>query len=280
MGTDAHLFTKDPSGLPVYEGRMISFYDHRAKNYISGAGKSSKWTSTLPFDDPVKGIRPQWYIPESSLPTKLERSWTRYRVAWQRIANPRRSRCLTALVIPRGVVCGDSVFTLSFPPGEEWRYPLWLAQANTLLMDYIARRRVALNMTFTTVNTLPFVDLLPDSDTAVQLIDRVLRLTCVSPELNDFRTQVLASVDLPRSLGTPPASEEADRARLSAEIDALIAKNCFDLTRKEYEHILDDFAKLRELEEKPAPKGLGEYRTKRLALEAFDELSRNSKGGG
>ena len=44
MGNDAHLFTKDPAGLPVYEGRMVDFYDHRAKTYISGAGRSSKWT--------------------------------------------------------------------------------------------------------------------------------------------------------------------------------------------------------------------------------------------
>jgi hypothetical protein len=42
MGNDRHLFTEDPTGLPVYEGRMVAHYDHRAKGYKSGRGRSAE----------------------------------------------------------------------------------------------------------------------------------------------------------------------------------------------------------------------------------------------
>jgi len=281
MGNDADLFTKDPSGLPVYEGRMVDFYDHRAKAYISGAGRSSKWTPLLPFDSPEKRIAPQWFIIERDLSSKLDKSWKRYRIGWLDVANPKSDpRCLGAAVIPQQAVCGDTVPTLSFSGGEEWRYPLWLSVANSTVMDFIARRRIGLHMKPYIMDGLPFPEIEPSSYLGRALIDRVLRLTCVSADMRGFRSGVLESTDLPKVLGTPPATDEDDRARLRAEIDALVALECFDLTRKEYEHILDDFTKLHEREEKPPPKGFGEYRTKRLALEAFDNLSLDSTQGG
>lgn len=54
MGNDTKLFTTDPAGLPLYEGRMVEQFDHRAKNYVSGHGNSAKWEE-IPFGDPAKG---------------------------------------------------------------------------------------------------------------------------------------------------------------------------------------------------------------------------------
>ena len=54
MGTDRELFDEDPSGLPVYEGRMVSAFDYRAKGYLSGRGRKADWED-LPFGDPRKG---------------------------------------------------------------------------------------------------------------------------------------------------------------------------------------------------------------------------------
>ncbi len=42
MGNDRGLFTTDPAGLPVYEGRMIDHFDHRAKTYQSGHGNEPR----------------------------------------------------------------------------------------------------------------------------------------------------------------------------------------------------------------------------------------------
>ncbi|MCZ7534445.1 MAG: N-6 DNA methylase [Acidimicrobiia bacterium] len=280
MGNDAHLFTRDPNGLPVYEGRMVDFYDHRAKAYISGAGRSSKWTPSLSSDSPDKRVAPQYFLPAQDVPAKLEDSWKRYRIGFLDVANPKSdARCLAAAVVPPDTVCGDKVPTISFEDGEEWRYCIWLATANSIAMDYIARKQIVLKVSFTVMDGLPFPVINPDSGVGRALIDNALRLTCVSEDMDGFRAQVIKSADLSHNHGTPPAIEEASRAQLRAEIDAIVARECFDLSRDEFEHILDDFTKLREREEKPPPKGLGEYRTKRLALEAFDKLSPDGPRG-
>jgi hypothetical protein len=37
MGNDREDFENDPSGVPVYEGRMVEAFDHRAKAYDQAA---------------------------------------------------------------------------------------------------------------------------------------------------------------------------------------------------------------------------------------------------
>src|ERR1700688_2814929 len=61
MTNDANLFCDDPSGLPVYEGRMIDQYDHRAKGYVSGRARAANWQE-LQFGSPTKRIVPQGRI--------------------------------------------------------------------------------------------------------------------------------------------------------------------------------------------------------------------------
>ena len=78
--------------------------------------------------------------------------------------------------------------------------------------------------------------------------------------------------------------DEARRALLRAELDAWYAR-AYGLTRDELRYILDpadvhgpDFPgeTFRVLKEKETAK-FGEYRTRRLVLEAWDKVSRDSK---
>ena len=61
--------------------------------------------------------------------------------------------------------------------------------------------------------------------------------------------------------------DEARRARLRAELDALYA-HLYDLAREELAYILDTFPIVRRKDEEK----YGEYRTKRLVLEVFARL--------
>ena len=56
------------------------------------------------------------------------------------------------------------------------------------------------------------------------------------------------------------------RAEAEATIDAIVARDLFDLTRNEYEYVLDRFDGVRAGD----IRSFGEYRSKRLALEAYD----------
>ena len=61
--------------------------------------------------------------------------------------------------------------------------------------------------------------------------------------------------------------DEGRRAHLRAELDAIYA-HLYGLTREELEYILETFPIVRRKDEAR----YGEYRTKRLVLEAFDRL--------
>ena len=101
MGNDTGLFATDADGLPVYEGRMIDQFDHRAKRYLSGHGNSAKWTEH-DFGDPGKAIVPQWHIARRDIPKKLGDRCDHYRIGFGDVANPRNERSFVAALIPPG----------------------------------------------------------------------------------------------------------------------------------------------------------------------------------
>jgi hypothetical protein len=71
--------------------------------------------------------------------------------------------------------------------------------------------------------------------------------------------------------GVVPAEALTDgvsRETARAQIDALVAKVVYEMTREELSFVLDSFPVLRRFEEK----NLGEYRSRRLVLEWFDKV--------
>jgi len=271
MGTDRELFGDFPDGLPVYEGRMVDQFDHRAKAYRSGRGRSAVWEA-LPFGDSRKAIVPQWHLPPEKIPNKLgDRVW-RYRVGWCDVTAPRNERSLVAALIPPGVICGHSLPTLEFIDREfDWAYMPWLATANSLCMDYLARKRVTLHVAFGVLDSLPFPRLPIDHAIVERLGRLALRLTCTAPEMTAYWNAMAPygwCEPVPED-ATPPGFADPDlRAAARAELDAVVARELFGLNAEELAGILDTFPVLRRREEKT----YGEFRTKRLVLEWYDSL--------
>lgn len=271
MGMDRELFGTSLSGLPLYEGRMINQFDHRAKNYVSGHGNSSAWEE-YPFGDPRKAIAPQWHVAYAALSPRVAARTSRFRIGFRDVAQPTDDRSLIAGLIPPGCVCGDKVPTIDFPLEFEWAYLPWLAVANSFVMDWIARARLSSpKMSFTVVDSLPFPR--PAiTDAFVQTVTPVvLRLVCTSPEMTPFwnRMAKLGFVETVAE-GTVPSSalvEPNSRATARVELDAFIAARVFKLNTSELSDILDTFDVLRRRDEKAHQ----EFRTKRLILEAFEK---------
>jgi hypothetical protein len=71
MGNDREDFENYPSGLPVYEGRMVEAFDHRAKAYVSGRGRKALWAE-LPFGSEAKRICAQWRLARISHSTHAD----------------------------------------------------------------------------------------------------------------------------------------------------------------------------------------------------------------
>jgi hypothetical protein len=130
-------------------------------------------------------------------------------------------------------------------------------------------------MTFFIIEQLP---ILPPTDLAQEkpwlgvsaehwLADRVLELSYTNEELAPF------AADLHRN--HPPFRWQADRrVLLQAEIDAAVM-HLYGLDQMQAEWLLDSFTVLRKYEEGDH----GEFRTKRLVLEIYDQISAAKQAG-
>ncbi|RKY66344.1 MAG: hypothetical protein DRP97_08190, partial [Candidatus Latescibacterota bacterium] len=271
MGNDRDLFGEFDAGLPLYEGRMIDQYDHRAKAYRSGRGRAAVW-EPLPFSCSGKGIVPQWWVPPENIPPKLGDRPFRYRIGFCDISTATAPRSLLAAIIPPRTICGHSVPTICFEVGYEWAYMIWLAIANSFCMDFLIRKRVTLHMSYTILDAMPFPRLSLDDPIAHLLGRLALRLTCVSSEMTEYWNAMATygwCETIPEGNAPPGYLDEIDRATAKAQIDAIVARYVYGLTGEELSYVLDTFSSVRTYEEKT----FGEYRTKRVILEAYDKVS-------
>ena len=279
MGNDRYLFTDAAAGLPLYEGRMIGAYDHRAKTYASGHGNSSMWVER-PFGDPEKAIVPQWRVLPETLPNKIGDRWRRYRLCFRDVAQPRDIRSLIAALIPPGVVCGDKVPTLDFQWENEWAYLPWLAVANSFVMDWMVRSKLSSpKMSFTLMDSLPFPRPKLEDDWVQRVAPLVLRLICTAPEMTSYWNKMaefgFCTAIEGESVPPDAFTHEGDRQSARAEIDAIVAAQVFGLTRAELSEILDTFPIVKSKDEEK----WSEYRTKRVILEIYDAMAEAMRTG-
>jgi hypothetical protein len=271
MGNDRKLFTQDPSGIPLYEGRMVAQFDYRAKGYRSGRGRSADWED-LRFGSPGKSIQPQWYIAREDVPDKCVERMGTYRIGFCDVASPTNERTLVASIIPSGSLCGHKVPTLLFEGGDcEWYMVAWVAIANSYAMDFIARKKVSLSLTYTILDSLPFPRLDRSDPRVRALVPRCLGLSCTGPEMIPFWNRLAAEGWVPAASGateTPGELDDEARLQIRAEIDAIVARDLFALTRPELEYILTTFPTQQRYQEEK----YGEFRSRRLILNAFEQM--------
>lgn len=264
------VFSEDADGLPVYEGRMIDFFDHRAKRYVSGHGNTSVWEET-PFGSPHKTIRPQWRVDKADLANVQVRERTAtFRIGFMDVADPGRQRSFVSALIPPNVICGDKVPTLRFP-NAEWYTPIYLAVANSLIIDFMTRQRVmSKKMALNIVDSLPIARLGQADQRSRWLAGRSLQLTCTSREMTPFWNVMAEAgwVDHVADDVVPGECDPERRSLLRAEIDAFVARALYDLSESELSLVIDSFVQLQRIEQKRH----GEFRTKRLVLDAYRRL--------
>ena len=270
MGNDRWRFADGPPGLPVYEGRMVDQFDHRAKAYRSGRGRAAVWEE-LGWSNPQKTIGPQWYVPLDKLPEKVAGRVGQFRIGFCDVTAPRNERSLLAALIPPGTVCGHKVPSIVFPDDYRWAYMVWLAVANSFCIDFLVRKKVALAMSFTVLDSVPFPRLPLRDPLATRLGTLALRLTCTSLEMVPYWNSMAQHgwCEPAPPDGPPPGLvTEEDRAVAKAEIDAVVAQRVFDLSRAELAQVLDTFPIVRRRDEER----FGEFRTKRLTLGWYDAV--------
>lgn len=277
MGTDRGLFSEGSEGLPVFEGRMIDAYDYRAKGYVSGRGRSAVWED-FPFGATGKRIQPQWRIVADRIPDKLGDRVNRYRIGFGDVASPTNQRSLVAALIPRHSISGHKVPTIEFEAGTLNDTLLWLGIANSLVMDFLVRKKISLTMSYTIMDSLPFPRNFQETPSAMAIAQRVCSLCATGDEMDAFRETAFRAGLIPSCDDVIEAPNK--RAITAAEIDVLVARDAFRLSKQEMLYILDPdnilgpncgvetFKALRNAQVRE----FREFRTQRLIEEAWDRI--------
>jgi hypothetical protein len=197
--------------VPLYEGRMVHQFDHTAKAYVSGEGRGAKWRD---LDLPQKAIVPHFFV---------EPSIQVVRAGFCQVTGQTNERSLLATAIPAGHPAGDKVPTIqSTGPAEA--HSVWITVANSFVADWLLRQKISTTVNFFFLETLPFLRPNTTSPAFSQLARLAARLVSITPEIQ------LAE----------PALDLRERARLRAEIDAMVA-GLYGLSSAEFAYILTTF---------------------------------------
>ncbi len=247
------------AAVPVYEGQMVNRWDHRARTFenYSGPNKYGKkphipWVTEEQHADPAFEVEPRYWMPQG-------------------VAEDRAS-----------AVAGDGLLLGMRDIGRPW------TDRRVMRVALIGRRPAT--------HTLPVLAVRHDYALAAcalfnsMTFDFLVRLhmpgghvtpwvlsQCAAPDVQSLKTPevtalaqelTVTSAALVDATGYAAQTWNAERRVLiDARLDALVAI-AYGLGRSRYEVVLDHFGVLRRLEEAE----LGEYRSKRLRLEAFDDL--------
>ncbi len=300
MASDGNLYVKgNEVYLPLYEGKMIWQYDHRYSQVVhSSAGQrlrgSSERASETDHLNPGFYPLPRYWVSEKHTnPEVQERGWV---LGFRRVAGSVSNIRTAVFVILPSAAVSDSIFLINCDNAEI--ACLLLGNFNCFALDYILRNKISgINLSFYFIKQLPII---PPVNYSAEMrnfvLSRVLELSYTAWDLYRF------GMDLGYD-GPPFRWDEYRRFLLHCELDAAffhlylpatpdrrwrparIAEGAmrdesdeelaelekhFPMPRHAVDYILDTFPIVRRRDEAE----YGEYRTKRVILEIYDDMQR------
>jgi hypothetical protein len=249
MTDDAHRFENiakyagdlDAVGLlSVLEGKTIHQFSDRsgtAPRYVVSVRQLVR--------------RPQW--------TENARY---FRAACREVASSTNERTVIAAMLPPGVLCGHTISVERKPARRPNAAALSLVGVmNSFPFDWLLRQKAAAHVSLYILSELPVPELTQDADRLVA--HTTLRLCCNHRGFASLWREQLGDAWREEAPGCswPAVAAEADRWRLRAAMDAVIA-HAYGLDRAQYARVLAGFSH-KSFGASPA-----------LCLAAFDEFER------
>jgi type I restriction-modification system DNA methylase subunit len=266
--------------LPLYEGKMIQMYDHRAAGVViekdnwMRQGQTSDSTSAQHQKSEFCVI-PRWWVDEKNVLEALKDKRPAF-LGFKDITSPTNTRTMIASFIPI-VATANSVIVVLADEQKSLRVEACLlANANSIVLDFIARQKVGgLHLNYFIVEQLPIYS--PDYYSTrcpwnkkltleKWISDRVLKLTCTSDDM----------IPLAEAAGFEEKVHKwnpEERGRLMAELDAAYFL-LYGVERDDAEYILSTFSGMEE-----KPEGFfGDTSARSLILHYYDQLGADSSG--
>lgn len=251
--------------VPLYEGKMVQMYDHRAANVVLNhdnlhRAAQQEAATVVQHSDSNFSPTPQFLVSTSDVQTQYLGQWA---IAYKSITAPTNMRTMIAAIVPE---CGVGNSMAMLLPEENiesyanWA-PLLLANLASFAFDFVLRTKVqGQNLNWYIVEQLPlihpeqFQQTLGQTKIANFVRGEVLRLSYTAHDLAPF------AHDLGYD-GPPFTWDEEDRRHRLARLDALFFQ-LYGLNRGDAAYILDQFPIVKEQDEKAH----GRYLTKELIL--------------
>jgi hypothetical protein len=186
-------------------------------------------------------------------------------IGFRGIQNPTNERTAIFTALPLGGA-GNSLPLVFLAEADAYTACGLLAGFSSFVLDFVTRRKMGNpNLNLFIVKQLP---VLPPKTYTLELLDlivpSVLELTFTAHNLAPFARDL--GYD-----GPPFIWDEERRAHLRAKLDGIYA-HLYGLSRDDFEYILGTFP----IVERNDIKEYGEFRTKRLCLEAYDRFAHDS----
>ena len=277
-----HILT-DP--VPLYEGKMVHHFDHRWATYIGADGNSREMTDSEK-EDFVASANPKYWLERAEINKRLGEKFAskEWLLGFRDITNATNERTVIAHVIPRSAV--GNQFPLIFCDKPVGQVAALLGSLSSLVLDFHARHKVGgTHLNFYLAKQLAVLPPLTYTESILQqIVPRVLELTYTANDIRPFYLDIISEnpnwdLRLGSDRGNPWRWNPERRAILRSELDAIYTR-LYGLTRDDLRYILDpsdimgdDYPSetFRGLKNKEI-RHLGEYRTRRLVLEAWDKL--------
>jgi hypothetical protein len=290
MATDSHRFldtqdlenavfdgwsysTELETYLPLYEGKLFWFYDHRLSSYALRAPTSQD--TELPrlsnelHDNPAVEAGARYWVPRQAVTDRLQDKWpAEWLLGWRDITNATNERTLVPTILPKAATADNVLLALPLVPARAY---LLQATWSSLACDFIARQKMSgSHLKYFVMKQLAIPEpgyfdrpcpWAPSDSLAEWLRPRVLELTYTSDRLSPYAEEL-------GDFGRPFRWDPARRLVLRVELDAAFM-HVYGWSRHQVEHVLNSFEKMQRYERRD----LGEYRTARLVLDAYDRMA-------
>ena len=257
--------------LPLYEGKMVQAFDHRAASIVNREGnlfRPGQPDRTLDEEhhDPAFAPRPRYWVDQKASQAMQNYEWM---LSFKDITASTNVRTMIAAIVPK-VGCRHTLpVLLRTDDGFDAKgTALSLANLNSFAFDYVARQKVqSTHLTWYTVEQFPVIA--PDAYdrrfgavTARELVrDHVLRLTYTAHDMAPFARDL-------GHVGPPFVWDEEERRHLRARLDALYF-HLYGLGRDDTRYVLETFPIVRREDEK----AFNSYRTRDLILAYLNALT-------
>jgi hypothetical protein len=254
--------------LPLYEAKMIDFFDHRRARVVISATATVRqaqpeYLTIAEHSNPEELPLPRCWTPEAEVDTRLS-GWDRdWLVGFCDVTSTTNERTVIPDVMPRVAVGNNLPLVLGLDQPAD-RVTALVASLSSFAADYTARFKVGgVHLNFFLVSQFAVPS---PSAFGQRIIDfiamRVLELTYTADDLAGF------AADLGYA-GPAFRWDSGRRALIRAELDAMMFR-LYGIVRDDVDYIMETFPIVRRHDEER----FGEYRTKRLILERYDAMAK------